>query len=606
MKQRVEFLKHIAYNLRVDVLKATTAAGSGHPTSCLSAADIAAVLFFYTMHEHDQFILSKGHAAPLLYSVYKELGAISEQELLTLRQCNSVLEGHPTPRFPYVPAATGSLGQGLSVAAGIAIKNPAFVYVLLGDSEMAEGSVWEAMEIAAHYNLKNLVGIIDVNRLGQTTETLDGWHTEKYQKKCEAFGWETRIINGHDIPEIIDAFDCAQKAQKPTMIIAKTIKGYGLPEDIANHNGYHGKAFSQEELPALLKQLEPNPVVPSDPAGIVSRDATGYTPQKNTRKKYITKLLEPVYTLGEQIATRKAYGQAITAAGTVTKEIIVLDAEVKNSTFAELFEAKFPDRFVQCFIAEQNMIGMATGLASQNHIPFTSTFAAFLSRAYDQLRMTAISKLPIRVVGSHAGVSIGQDGPSQMGLEDIGLMRMLPESIVLYPCDAVSTYKCVELMANYFDGISYLRTTRGTTSVIYDNTTSFAIGGHSVLRSSTQDCACVVAAGITIFEALKAYEELKKQNVFIRVIDCYSIKPLPTQALLSAAFETKKHIITVEDHYAQGGLGEAVASALCDSDIQITHLAVTQVPHSGTPEELLRAAGIDAQAIITEVLRYVK
>jgi len=611
MKITLEDLKYSAYHLRKNSLRATTQAGSGHPTSCLSAADIVAVLFFYTMQDGDQFVLSKGHAVPVLYAAYKELGIITDQELLTLRQFDSVLEGHPTPRFPYIQAATGSLGQGLSIAAGIALaerfkKNKANVYVLLGDSEMAEGSIWEAMEVAAHYKLTNLIGIIDVNRLGQTTETMDGHHGETYQKKCDAFGWATQIIDGHDIHQIIDATEAAHTARTPTMIIAKTIKGYGLPDSIANHNGYHGKAFSPEELPALLEYLKKSFVHFDATQCERPLNKTHYSPQKNIRKNYTTKFPSPSYAKGIEVATRKVYGEALVIAGTITPQIIALDAEVKNSTFAELFEKQFPQRFIQCFIAEQNMIGMAAGLASQNYIPFASTFAAFISRAYDQLRMTAISRLPVRVVGSHAGVSIGQDGPSQMGLEDIGLMRMLPDSIVLYPCDAVSTYKCVELMANYYDGISYLRTTRNATPVIYDNNTALTMGGCTILRESPEDVACVVAAGITVHEALKAYELLKKQNIFMRVIDCYSIKPLPTQALLSAAYNTQKNIITVEDHYLQGGLGEAVAAALCDTTITITNLAVTQLPRSGSSEELLQFAKIDAQAIITEVLRYVK
>lgn len=613
------FLEHVAYALRVDCLKATTQAQSGHVTSCMSAADIVAVLFFHAMRFdindfknpcNDRFILSKGHAAPLLYAVWKELGKITASELLTLRQFDSPLEGHPTSRFKYNEVATGSLGQGLSMGCGMALaaradKLPFFTYVVLGDSEMTEGSNWEAAELAAYYKLDNLIAIIDVNRLGQSTPTIEGHNLQPYIKKFEAFGWRALEVDGHNVAALIKTFDSAKIMEgKPTVIIAKTIKGYGLDADVEDREGFHGKAMPQEKLGIFLESLRerfPTVLLETSSSAQISerKGCDGVSPAQARAREKVIDLSH--YKTGDAIATRYAYGEALVALGKINEHVVVLDAEVKNSTYAELFEKEFPRRFYQCFIAEQNMVGMAVGLQVRGKIPFVSTFAAFLTRAHDQLRMAAIGQAALRVCGSHAGVSIGEDGPSQMGLEDIALMRGLPESIVLYPCDAVATYKCIELMAGYEQGISYIRTTRGKTSVLYKNNESFMIGGCKQLTWSAHDKVCIVAAGITVFEALKAQEHLVQEGILIRVIDCYSIKPLPVKDLLAAAQACGNRVITVEDHYPEGGLGEAVCAALAGNALKITCLSVKKLPRSGKPEQLLAFEEIDAAAIIAAV-----
>lgn len=596
MKSNLEYLENKAYEIRRLSLISTTQAGSGHPTSCLSAADILAVLFFDIMRPEDNFILSKGHAAPALYAVYHILGCITEKELLTLRQFNSPLEGHPTPRFPYVSAATGSLGQGLSVAAGQLLaeklnRSNKRNFVLLGDSETTEGSVWEAAELAAYYKLNNLVAIIDVNGLGQTTRTIDS--LEVYKKKFEAFGWRAIITEGNNIAALKKTLGDLDYTA-PTCIIAHTLKGYGVPS-VQDKNGWHGKVFSSEELPKILAELKkPAHSEPAPEKSNSCKKISHKTPDKIVFK-------EPSFKLGEKLATRKAFGQALEYLGSLEDKVVVLDAEVNNSTYTDIFAKKHPERFFQAFIAEQNMIGMAAGLASQNFIAFSATFAAFLTRAYDQLRMAAISRLPLRIVGSHCGVSVGQDGPSQMGLEDIALFRTLPDSIILYPCDAVSAYRCVELMANYHSGISYLRTTRADTPVIYDNTMHCKLGGCHILKQTAQDKITIIAAGITVFEALKAHAQLLEENISVTVIDCYSVKPLPINDIIAAAEKTDYRIIIAEDHYASGGLGEAIIAALAEyapeKPWRVKHLAVNKVPMSGKPEELLAYEEIDAQAI---------
>lgn len=609
------FLEHKAYKLRVASLKMTSHAGSGHPTSCLSAADLVAALFFYAMKydpdqfdnpNNDRFILSKGHAAPLLYAAWKELEKISEDELLTYRSFSSPLEGHPTARFAYAEAATGSLGMGLSIGAGMALAGRMdhrsfYTYVLMGDSEITEGSIWEAAEIAGFYKLNTLIGIIDCNRLGQSTETMHGYHVQRYAHKFEAFGWKTIVIDGHDMSQITHALDKARASvDLPVMIIAKTIKGYGIKK-AEDQMGFHGISFKKEELTHYVNELEHR-----------FAQAAMYTTNQNysitkpeqshTTGQHVQQSLKaPVYKNDELIATRKAYGQALTIIASNNKDIVSLDAEVKNSTFAYLFEEKFPERFIQCFVAEQNMISMAVGMHKRGKIPFVSTFGAFFCRAFDQIRMAAIGKSALRLIGSHAGVSIGQDGPSQMALEDLALMQAVPDSIVLYPCDAPSTYQLVSAMATYENGISYLRTTRMETPVIYNDTQLCTIGGSTVLQQSPQDIACIVAAGITVHEALKAYELLKKQNVFVSVIDAYSIKPLDLKTISTIALQSKNTIITVEDHYIYGGLGQAVSNGLRNECLQIICLAVTKLPHSGTPKELLQWAEIDAGAIIKVV-----
>lgn len=615
-----QFLAYKALALRVSSILATTQAGSGHPTSCLCATDIVAVLFFYTMRfdphnpsnpNNDRFILSKGHAAPLLYAVWKELGVLTEEELLTLRAIDSRLEGHPTPRFDRNEAATGSLGNGLGIGLGMALsaqlyKHTFKTYVLLGDSEVTEGAVWEAAELASFYKANNLIAIIDCNRLGQTGQTIDGWDTDRYARKFAAFGWHTITIDGHDLNQIMQALDEAQTIHdKPTIIIAQTKKGYGvtIAED---QDDFHGKPFTVSQVPAILQELAQRfsfgASYPENPDQYTWHPTIPETDR--TEKMGPVRLPEPVHALGEKIATRKAYGLALAAAGLVCPDIVSLDAEVKNSTFAQTFETLFPERFYQCFIAEQNMVNMGIGFAARGAIPFISTFAAFFARAYDQLRMAAIGKVPLRLAGSHVGVSIGADGPSQMGLEDIAMMRALPDSIVLYPCDAISTYKLVEQMANYTDGISYLRTTRESTPVIYGHTTEFSIGGCKVLHHQPNtDQVCIVAAGITVHEALKAHELLKAQGIMTAVIDLYSVKPLDHETLIRVAQASGNRIITVEDHYLEGGLGQAVVYELCNTNITVECLAVRELPRSGEPQELLARYGIEAQAIVEKVIR---
>jgi transketolase len=608
----LDLLEHKAYQLRVDSIRATTAAGSGHPTSCLSAADLVSVLFFYAMQynpqnpkqvNNDRFILSKGHAAPLLYAAFKQLGVISDEQLLTLRQFDSILEGHPTFRFMYAQVATGSLGCGLSIGLGAALANrlneqTVNTYVLLGDSECAEGSIWEAAQVAAYYKANKLIAFIDVNRLGQTTQTIDGHSTQNYAAKFKAFGWDAIEVDGHDIKKIVTAVDKAkQSTEKPTVIIAKTFKGYGIKE-AQDQLDFHGKAFSQEQTNKILIELE---LQFSKAAQYDGKPFELNLPEFNDEQITCSDFTLPIPDFHEKIATRQAYGQAIALAGSVCDGVICLDAEVKNSTFAELFEEQHPYKFFQCFIAEQNMVGMGVGFTTGKKIPFISTFAAFFTRAFDQIRMAAIGKNPIRLAGSHVGVSIGQDGPSQMGLEDIAMMRTIPGSVVLYPCDAVSTFKLVQLMANYHDGVSYIRLTRQATDSVYTQKNSFEIGGCAVLRQPTNAKALIIAAGITVHEALKAADQLEKEGISVSVIDLYCIKPLNAQVVIEVAKQSHNRIITVEDHYLEGGLGQAVAAAVVNSGFTVTNLAVTELPRSGKPEELLAWAGIDADAIMKVV-----
>lgn len=614
------FLEHTAYNMRVSSLAMTTRAGSGHPTSCLSAADLMAGLFFYAMRfdphhflnpNNDRFILSKGHASPLFYAAWKEVGILTDEDLAGYRDFDSALEGHPTLRFPYTEAATGSLGTGLSIGVGMALTakldNRDFVtYVMLGDSEVAEGSIWEAAELAAYNDLDNLVAVLDCNRLGQRGETMHGHHVDRYEQKFEAFGWRVITIDGHDMNEIMHALDKASESHEhpqPTIIIAKTIKGYGV-ELFANKNGYHGKALNDETLDEALVELERTFPEAANYAGtyqwhpveIEQADAPA-------RGCVFDELGDPIYKHGDMIATRKAYGAALTALGRVCDSVVCLDAEVSNSTFAYLFQERFPKRFFECFIAEQNMVSMGIGFERRGKVPFISTFGAFMSRAHDQIRMASISSSALRLVGSHAGVSIGQDGPSQMALEDIALFRALPDSIVLYPSDAISTQKLVGLMAQYNQGVSYLRTTRMATPVRYAPFDEFELGGCKVLHESDDDVACIVAAGVTLVEAVKAYEQLAEQGISVSVIDLYSVKPLDVVTLQRVGAKSGNRIITVEDHYLEGGLGSAVLYALRDTEIKTECLAVTELPRSGMPEELLAWASIDAQAIVKAVMR---
>jgi transketolase len=615
----IEFVERKAYTMRCWSVKAPAQAGSGHTTSCLSAADIVAVLFFHAMRydpynyenpDNDRFILSKGHAAPILYAAWRELGLLTDAEMLSYRKFNSVLEGHPTRRFAYAEVATGSLGIGLSIGTGEALcakldKRAYRTYVLMGDSESSEGSVWEAVQLAAHYNLDNLICFIDVNNLGQSTETMLDYHIKRYVDIGESFGWQVFEVDGHNVADLIAVVDKAHAVVgKPVMIIAKTVKGYGI-DFAAGKQGFHGKAFTGEQEMLALAQLKKN--FPRA-AAESHEDDYGWEPHKPqssglayTGANTIIEIPMCAYKRGEMVATRKAYGTALALLGDVCDAVVSLDAEVKNSTYAEIFEDVHPERFFQCFVAEQNMVGMGIGFDRRGRIPFISTFSSFFSRAHDQIRMAAIGHSALRLVGSHCGVSIGEDGPSQMGLEDIALMRCLPQSIVLYPADAVSTHKLVEQMARYSDGLSYVRTTRMTTPVLYDNNEQFPVGGCKVLRTSDKDVTCVVAAGVTVHEALKAYEILAKQNVFVSVIDLYSVKPLDASTLISVAHSSGNTIITVEDHYPQGGIGEAVLDALRNQKIAIHSLAVNHLPRSGKPEQLLAFEDIDAAAIVEKV-----
>lgn len=616
MKELLPFLEHAAYEMRKWSIKMTTHAGSGHPTSALSAADIMTVLFLHTMKfdpddfknpNNDRFILSKGHASPILYAAWQQVGKITQADLMTYREFDSTLEGHPSMRFPYTEAATGALGIGLSIGAGEALaarmdERDFHTFVLMGDSELAEGCVWEAAQVAAYYQLNNLIGIVDCNRLGQSTATMqaqEGDEAERLKGMFDAFGWYTYVVDGHNMQALIDTFEDAKKnKQKPVMIVAKTKKGYGV-DLFEDKEGFHGKVLNPEQELVALAQLKKRfPDAANYHAEFTWKPNLPITEKQMRVVASKIKLPEIEGIDSQEVATRKAFGQALTALGSVSEEVVSLDAEVKNSTYAELFEKEFPNRFIQCFVAEQNMVSMAVGLHRRGKIPFVSTFAAFLTRAHDQIRMAAIGRAALRLVGSHVGVSIGQDGPSQMGLEDISMMRAIPDSVVLYPCDVVSTYKLVEQMARYDKGISYLRTTRMATPIVYDMNEEFPIGKCKLLKQSQQDQVCVIAAGITVIEALKAYEILRREGINMSLIDLYSIKPLDVQTIQETIRKSGNKLITVEDHYMEGGLGEAVAVAVAQDGFEIIHLAVDQMSRSGTPEELMAFCGIDAQAII--------
>jgi transketolase len=608
---------NLAQQLRVDSIRSTTVAGSGHPTSSMSAADLMAVLMIGHLRydfEHpdnpnnDHLIFSKGHASPLLYSMYKAAGAISDEELMTLRKFGSRLEGHPTPALPWVDVATGSLGQGLPIGVGIALagkyldKLPYRIWVLLGDSETAEGSVWEAFDHASHYKLDNLIAILDCNRLGQRGETELGWNTEAYAERAKAFGWRTIVINGHDYDQIQNAYMQAEQfvgKGAPTIIIARTVKGKGV-SFLENVEGWHGKSLNKEQQEKALQELNPvrSQVFPVQKPAVAE-------PAPLPAKKPVDL---PRYNLKDSVATRKAYGDALKALGAADPEVVALDGEVSNSTFAEEFAKAYPDRFFEQYIAEQQLVAAAVGMSVRHKIPFASTFAAFFTRAYDFIRMAAISRANIRLVGSHAGVSIGEDGPSQMALEDLAMMRAVFGSTVLYPSDANQAAQLTAEMAMH-GGVVYMRTTREKTPVIYRQDEKFSIGGSYVLRQSPKDQATIVAAGITLHEALNAYEQLLCENIMVRVIDAYSLKPIDEETLLAAVQEAGNKIITVEDHWPEGGLGEAVLEVFTKADGPLPHvvkLAVQSMPGSGTPAELLEDAGISAHHIVQAVKALVK
>jgi len=606
-KRKTKGLEKLAKLIRYFILASTTEAGSGHPTSSLSATDLMTALLFggffrFDVEQpghpnNDRLIFSKGHASPLFYALWAASGKLSEQELLTMRKFGSPLEGHPTVAFPYVEAATGSLGQGLSIGLGMALnakyldKLPYRVFVLLGDSEMSEGSQWEALQLAAHYELDNLIGIIDVNRLGQRGETMYGHNIDAYKKRISSFGWKTEVIDGHDFKQIISTYKKALRTKdKPVMIIARTIKGKGV-SFLEDMNGWHGKALNKEQYEQALKELgEIDKTIVGKISGTDDMKPDKSTPQK---------VGEVVYPQDKMVATRKAYGNALKRIYPQFPDIVVLDAEVSNSTYSEIFQQAYPERFFEMYIAEQNMVGTALGLQCRGKTPFVSTFAAFFTRAFDQIRMSQYSNANIKFSGSHAGVSIGEDGPSQMGLEDIAMFRTILDSVVLYPSDAVSTEKLVGEAAQHM-GIVYIRTTRKNTPILYNNKEEFPIGGSKVLRKTDSDTATVIAAGITLHEALQAYEEMKMEGIFIRVIDLYSIKPLDRSTIQEAVHDTKA-IITVEDHFAEGGLGEAVKSLLDTFAIPIYSLAVRKMPKSGKPGELLDYEEISKDAIIKKI-----
>jgi transketolase len=603
----------LAQQLRVDSIRSTTEAGSGHPTSSMSAADLLAVLLYEHLcydfaspanPHNDHLIFSKGHAAPLLYAAYKAAGAISDDEMMTLRKFGSRIEGHPVPILPYVDVATGSLGQGLPIGVGVALagkyldKLPYRVWVVLGDSEMAEGSVYEALALAGHHKLGGLVGILDMNRLGQRGETMLGWNSGVYAARARAFGWRAIEIDGHHLDQIHAAYtDAEAHADAPTLIVAKTVKGKGFAE-VENQPGWHGKPMARELAERAIREL-------GGPRNILV----------NVRKPKGTQVeppspdqpvVPPRYT--GATATRQAYGDALKALGAARSNVVAVDGEVSNSTFAEFFAKAFPERYFEQFIAEQQMVATAIGFGVRGYVAFASTFAAFFSRAYDFIRMAAISRANIKLSGSHAGVSIGQDGPSQMALEDLAMMRAVHDSVVFYPSDANQTAKLVLLMADH-RGISYIRTTREKTPVVYDSSEEFSIGGSKVVRRSNGDQVTIVGAGITLHEAIKAHDRLKAEGITVRVIDAYSVKPIDAHTLHEAVRATGGKMVVVEDHWPEGGLGDAVLEAFSRNEKGgyagplpvVVKLGVRDMPTSGTPDELMDAAGITAKHIVSAV-----
>lgn len=633
-------LTELAKRVRRNIVLSTTKAGSGHPSSSLSAVELATTLFFggYFRFDlkkpeylyNDRFILSKGHAAPLLYSLYEAAGVVSEKDILKLRTMQSNLEGHPTPRFPFVDYATGSLGQGISLAIGAALgirlqmksngivmKREPKMWVLLGDSEMAEGQIWESLEVASHYNLNNVVGILDVNRLGQQTETMLGWDLTAYEKRISSFGWDViRVEDGHNLKEVQEAFQSADmlrdsKSQKPVMIIAKTIKGKGVSL-LEDKNGWHGKTLSEEQAANALREIGmydkkikglitlPETVTDTKKTELTDlcNRLSNLTTDVNNKKKIAQKKSD------NNLSTREAFGEALEELGSKHENIVVFDGEVANSTYEDKFASQFPDRFFEMYIAEQNMVTAGAGISKTGFVPVVSTFAAFLTRAFDQMRMTQYSNSNLKIVGSHAGSSIGQDGSSQMGLEDIAMMRSILQSIILYPSDAVSARTLTRLMVETV-GMVYLRTTRQKLPQLYKESEEFKIGGSKILMQSEQDYAVIFAAGITVHESLKAAEMLKKKGKNVAVVDVYSIKPLDKETVVKMAKKTGI-VVVVEDHYPDGGIGDAIVSTIIqEPSVHLTkffHLVVKQIPHSGSSEELLDFEHINAKAIVEVLL----
>jgi transketolase len=600
----LEFARQLGQQLRVDSIRCSTAAGSGHPTSSMSAADLIAVLISrYLQYDwnkpkdpnNDHLIFSKGHASPLCYAMFKAVGAITDAEMMTFRKFGSRMQGHPTPAIPWVDVATGSLGQGLPISVGVALagkfldKLPYHVWVLCGDSELAEGSIWEGLDKAGNYGCSNLTAILDINRLGQRGDTEFGWNLDVYRRRVESFGCFPVVIDGHDVTAIDRAYGTALSATgKPTVIIAKTIKGKGFSE-IENKDGWHGKALPPDMAERAIKEL----------GGIRNLKVKTAKPEAGAPaiKHDDAQVILPVYKKEDKVPTRKAYGDALLAMAAIP-DVVATDGEVSNSTHADEFAKAHPERYFEMYIAEQQMVATAVGLSVRGYKPFASTFAAFFSRAYDFIRMAAISQANIRLVGSHAGVEIGQDGPSQMALEDLASMRAVHGSTVLYPCDPNQTAKLTRAMADT-PGIVYMRTTRGAYATIYGPNESFRVGGSKVVRESPKDKVTLIGAGVTLHNCLAAADSLAQKKIAARVIDLYSLKPVDVKTLREAARVTKGKLVVVEDHYPQGGLGAAVLEALAlDPPIHMAHLAVKSLPGSGKPEELMNAAGISARHIV--------
>lgn len=609
----VDFLNDVANKLRIDSIRATNASKSGHPTSCASMAEIMSVLFFNTMRYNlqfprdpssDRFILSKGHAAPILYAAWAEAGLFPVSELQNLRKIDSDLEGHPTPRLNFIDVGTGSLGQGLSVAAGMAYVGKYYdkasyrVYCLVGDGESAEGSIWEGLHFSSHYNLDNLCVIFDINRLGQSEPTSLQHNMEVYRKRLDAFGFNALVVDGHDVEELAKAFyEAASTKGKPTAILAKTFKGKNFP-NIEDTDNWHGKPLG-EQTQTVISHLE----------GLIkNKESLPFTPQKVVNDappvniKDIKLSSPPNYKLGESVATRLAYGTALAKIAQNNDRVIALDGDTKNSTYSEKIKKVAPERYIECFIAEQNLVGVAIGATCRDRtVAFVSTFATFFTRAFDQIRMGAISQTNVNFVGSHCGVSIGEDGPSQMALEDLALFRAVPGSTVFYPSDAVSTERAVELAANT-KGICFIRTSRPNTAVIYNNDDVFTIGKGKVVKQSPKDQVLIIGAGVTLYEGLAAAEQLAAEGIHARVLDPFTVKPIDAALIISNTKQCGGRIVTVEDHYPEGGLGEAVLSAVAgETDIMVKKLAVPTVPRSGPPKVLLDMFGISAKNIVAAV-----
>jgi transketolase len=606
----IDAIKEKARRLGIYSMMSTTAAGSGHPTSCLSCAELMAGVFFYAMKfdpknpnspDGDRFVLSKGHAAPILYAALAEAGVFPLSRIMTLRQLSSELEGHPTPLIPGVDAATGSLGQGLSVGAGLAIGarldgSSTRVYVLTGDGELAEGQIWEAAEFSGHYKLENLTVIADINALGQSEPTMYQHDMEIYRRKFESEGFDVQVIDGHDVAAVLAALDHAKSVKgRPQAIVARTIKGHGV-SFLAGKEHWHGKALSKDELAKALAEVGTVAPIPPDPGKSYARTSLPEPPD-------FPAPAAPDYKPGATVATREAYGYALKRLGAVNKHIVAISGDVKNSTFSEIFGDAYPDHFFQGYIAEQNMVSVGVGLAARGRVPFIDTFACFLSRAFDEIRMAAISRSNIKLCGSHCGVSIGEDGPSQMALEDLAMFRAVNGSIVLYPSDAVSAERLTEFAA-HAEGITYIRTSRPKTVILYSIDEKFPVPGFKVLRRSDNDRATIIGAGITLHEALKAADQLKGQGIAVRVIDLYCVKPLDGAALAAELKATGGRLVTVEDHFEEGGIGEALLAALLDAGSvpsKVRRLAVRGMPHSGKPDELIDKFGISARHIVDAV-----